>query len=254
MLNKIVADKRSQVAVLKEKYPINNLINNIQPGRFALSAALRQTDWSLIAECKLASPLKGRLCSRFSVPQLAEIYARNGAAAISVLTDSHFHGSIEDLTDIRQITALPLLRKDFIIDPYQLFEARAAGADAVLLIARILSSGELREFLKIAQELGLDCLVEVHSKDELDAVLATEATIIGINNRDLKTFSTDINHTFALLSDIGHDKLVISESGITGHQDVLRLREAGVQGALVGEGLVTSADIAAKVRELALKQ
>lgn len=253
MLDKIVAKKRQEVAAKKQKRPLKSLMQDISPGCFALSSALRQSEWSLIAECKSASPVKGRL-SRCSVPELAAIYAGNGAAALSVLTDSHFCGSLEDLVSVRQVTSLPLLRKDFIVDPYQIVEARAAGADAVLLIARILSAAELRDFLHTAQGLGLDCLVEVHDTEEVGAVLQTDAAVIGVNNRDLHNFTTDIEHTFTLLPAIGGDRMVISESGIKGRQDALRLKAAGVRGALVGEALVTAGDVAAKVRELALIQ
>jgi len=250
MLDKIVDAKKLEVLLAKKNCPVQNLASQVETGSFALSKVLNAAAWSLIAECKLASPIKGRLCSRFTVAELAAIYSLNGAAALSILTDRHFHGCLQHLAEVRKVTALPLLRKDFIIDEYQLFEARAAGADAVLLIARILSQSQLREFLAIAGELGLDCLVEVHSREELDKVLETEARIIGINNRDLQSFTTDIAQTFTLLPYIDN-RLVISESGIGSASDVSRLKEAGVRGALVGEGLVTAAAIAEKVQELA---
>jgi indole-3-glycerol phosphate synthase len=250
MLDTIVVKKRQTVAAAKQKSPLEKLAQHLEPGNFLFSAALLRSDWSLIAECKLASPVKGRLCDRYSVSELAKLYAANGAAALSVLTDEHFLGSLEDLTSVRQVTSLPLLRKDFIIDEYQIYEARAAGADAVLLIARILSPGELSRFLAVAHDLGMDCLVEIHDREELDTVLVTDAKIIGINNRNLQNFTTDINQTFELLPYLDGDRLVISESGIRSREDILRLRAAGVRGVLAGEGLVTAPDIPAKVREL----
>lgn len=252
MLDAIVAARRQAVAADKKRRPLAALRPAIAPGTGAFAAALRANAWSLIAECKLASPAKGTLCDRYTVPELAGLYTRGGAAALSVHTSPPFRGRLEDLAAVRAVSPLPILRKDFIIDEYQLYESRWAGADAVLLIARILTDDQLGRFLALAGDLGLDCLVEVHSREELDRVQRTPAAIVGLNNRDLRTFTTDLAATFAMLPHIDSRRLVISESGINDGRDALKLKQAGLRGALVGEGLVTAPDIAARTRELAL--
>lgn len=252
MLAKIVEKKRQEVELAKKQKPLEELVAQAQRGNFAFQNALKQKDWALISECKLASPVKGPLCTGYTVPDLARIYTANGAAALSVLTDIHFQGSLAHLEAARQVSDLPILRKDFIVDDYQIYEARCAGADAILLIAGVLSAAQIQEYIEVAGELGMDCLVEVHTKEELLDVLQTSAQIIGINNRDLKTFKTSLDNTFALLPYCGTDRIVISESGISNDTDASRLKAAGVRGVLVGEGLVKAEDIAAKTRELAL--
>jgi indole-3-glycerol phosphate synthase len=251
MLTKIVAEIRQAVAARRQARPLAALVSGVKPGGFALSRALRSADWSLIAECKLASPAKGRLCGRHTVPELARIFTAGGAAALSVHTSAPFRGRVEDLAAVRAVSSLPIMRKDFIIDEYQIYEARWAGADAILLIAAILTDEELARFTALAAHLGLDALVEVHSRAELDRVQRTPAPIIGINNRDLATFTTDLATTFALLPHADPARIIISESGITGGADALRLKQAGVKGALVGEALVTAGDILARTREIA---
>ena len=251
VLEKIVDQKRREVAAIKQAAPVRALLDAVKPGMFAFSKALRKSGWSLIAECKLASPVKGRLSHR-TVGELAGLYAANGAAALSVLTDSHFDGRLAHIEEAKAAGALPVLRKDFIIDEYQIYEAAAAGADAVLLIAAILTDRELSGYLAAAGELGLDCLVEVHSREELARVQQTPAGIIGINNRDLKTFATSIEKTFELLPYCEAGRLIISESGIRTGDDAARLKAGGVTGILVGEGLVTTPDIPSRVRELSL--
>lgn len=252
MLKRIVEKKRAEVEKAKQDYPLASLRQNMVASSFRLSTAISQAEWALIAECKQASPVKGRLSSRYSVSQLAEIYSLHGATAISVLTDRHFDGSLSDLTAARAATSLPILRKDFIVDSYQIYEARAFGADAILLIAAILSDDKLREFLAEAEQIGLDCLVEVHSESELQRVLAMPARLIGINNRNLSTFSTDLQTSLDLLPRCGQDRLIISESGIRSGKDALLLKAAGARGILVGEHLVTADDTALKTQELAL--
>lgn len=251
MLNRIVAEKRQEVAECKAITPLASITDGLRPGESAFAKALRRSDWSLIAECKLASPAKGRLCSSHTVPELARLYTENGATALSVHTSRQFCGLLADIAAVRAVTGLPILRKDFIIDDYQLYETRRAGADAVLLIAAILTDEELIRFLAIAGQLGLDCLVEVHSRQELERVLQIGAELVGINNRNLQTFVTDIGTTFTLLPDCDSRRLIISESGINSGREAARLKEAGVRGILVGEGLVTAGDIAGRVRELA---
>jgi len=251
MLEKITDKKRHTVAAAKKERPLAEILKEITPGTFTFSKGIHQLAWALIAECKLVSPAKGQLCTDYTVTELARIYTANGAAALSVHTDTHFNGRLSDISAVRAVSQLPILRKDFIIDEYQLYEARAAGADAVLLIANILSEGQLNEYLAIAHELGMDSLVEVHTLEELRRVQQTAAPIVGINNRNLQTFRTDIQNTFDLLPYCDKDRLVISESGVSTGADADRLQQAGIRGILVGEGLVKAADIGGKTRELA---
>ncbi|MBP2635771.1 MAG: trpC [Firmicutes bacterium] len=252
MLNKIVAQTKQVVAAAKAVKPAELFYNQVMPAQFAFSTALESTDWALIAECKLASPAKGTLCSNYTVPELAKIYAANGAAALSVHTNAAFRGSYDDIVRVKAVVNLPVLCKEFIIDEYQLYAARAAGADAVLLIAAILTDFELAAFLKIGNKLGLDCLVEVHTLTELIRVQETEAKLIGINNRDLQTFTTNIAQTFTLLEHCKPGRIIISESGIKNGEDAQKLKAAGVKGILVGEGLVIANDVATMTSELAL--
>lgn len=251
MLKNITDKKRLVVEDAKEQRLLKRLLKNIAPGNFDFSKAIKKSEWALIAECKLASPAKGELCTDYSVPELAQIYTENGAAALSIHTDSHFRGSLEDIAAVRAVTELPILRKDFIIDAYQIYEARVAGADAILLIANILSDEQLKEYLSIAHGLGMDCLVEVHTLEELKRVQQTPAPIIGINNRNLQTFTTDIQNTFDLLPYCDQFRIIISESGVSTGIEADRLQEAGARGILVGEGLVKASDIGSKTRELA---
>jgi len=252
ILDEIVQKKKEIVALDKQQLSLYDMKQEILPGTFAMSSKIRNQPWSLIAECKLQSPAKGRLCSSHSVVELAKIYAANQASVLSVHTDPHFLGENEDIKKVKAVVDLPVLRKDFIIDPYQIYQARYLGADAVLLIARILSPQQLKEYLYTAWALGLDALVEVHDEKDILAAQDTPAEFIGINNRNLKTFTTDIQNTLDLLKYCDTDRHLISESGIYGIEDVERLQAAGLQGALVGEGLVRAEDIAGKTRELTL--
>lgn len=252
MLKKITDKKRQTVAEAKEQRPLVELLQDITPGNFAFSKAIKQSEWTLIAECKLVSPAKGPLCTDYSVPELAQIYTANGATALSVHTDVHFNGRLQDIAAVRAVTTLPILRKDFIIDAYQIYEARAAGADAVLLIVNILSDEQLKEYLAIACELGMDSLVEVHTLEELQRAQQTSATLVGINNRNLKTFVTDVQNTFELLPYCDGQRIVLSESGVSARAEADHLQRAGVRGILVGEGLVKATDIAKQTRELAM--
>jgi indole-3-glycerol phosphate synthase len=191
------------------------------------------------------------LSSNLNPTELARTYAEGGAAAISVLTEeNYFMGSIEHLAAIRGTVELPLLRKDFIFDPYQVYESRAYGADALLLITAILSQGQLEEMISLSRRLGLGCLVEVHSEKEVERAVLSGAEIIGINNRDLRTFADDIKATHRLRPLIPTGKTVVSESGIRSRKDVERLGRWRVDAVLVGEALVTASDIRAKMKEL----
>jgi len=215
----------------------------------------RLTPVRLIAEVKHASPVKGVLRADFDAVALGATYAENGAAAISVLTDERFFlGRPDYLGQIREAVPVPLLRKEFIIDEWQLPESRALGADAVLLIVAILSANQLRDYLQAARTLGMDALVEVHTEPELEVALASGARIIGVNNRDLNSFVTDLATTGKLAARVkgngGEDRVLVSESGIGSAADVARVAAWGVDAVLVGEALVRERDVAAKVREL----
>lgn len=205
----------------------------------------------VIAEVKRASPSKGVIREEFHPVEIASDFEEGGAAAISVLTNErHFQGRLEYVSIIRRFVTLPLLRKEFIIHPYQVTESRVAGADAVLLIAAALDDGRLKECFGAAQVLGLHVLVEVHTAEELDRAVSLGAALIGINNRDLRTFEVDLETTFELVKRVPEGKIVVSESGIDSRDDLLRLREAGVDAVLIGESLMRAWDIKAKVAEL----
>ncbi len=253
MLEKIVADKKEELKQRKKAVSASEMEARIawSAGTLDFASALKGDGVRLIAEVKKASPSRGILCPEFDPVALARTYANNGAAAISVLTEEkYFGGHLNHLSEIRNKVEIPLLRKDFIFDPYQVYESRACGADALLLIAAILEPEPLAELLSLSRELGLSCLVEVHNENELEMALHSGAQIIGINNRDLKTFSVDIGTTQRLRPLVPKDKTVVSESGISRRQDMEYLKELGVDAALVGEALLTAGDIAAKMREL----
>jgi indole-3-glycerol phosphate synthase len=213
--------------------------------------ARRRGGIRIIAEIKKASPSRGVIRPDFDPPALARGYAAAGANAISVLTDApFFQGDLAHLVAVRGAVTLPILRKDFHIDPYQLWEARDAGADAVLLIAAALSSRQLQDLLGLGRELGLAALVEIHTRPEMDAALAAGAAVIGINNRDLRTFEVSLETTFGLLPHVPTDTVLVSESGIAEPAQVARLASAGVDAILVGEGLLRHADVRGALRRL----
>jgi len=255
MLGRIVAQKREQVERRKKALPLACLEERIpqQKPVHDFAIALRGGPVRLIAEVKQASPSRGILRPNLEPAELAKTYAEGGAAAISVLTETdYFRGSIDHLASIREVVELPLLRKDFIFDPYQVCESRAYGADALLLIVAILDQEQLEELLLMGHELGLSCLVEVHNEYDVERALLSGAEIIGINNRDLDTFAVDIETTHRLLPLIPGEKVVVSESGIRNRSDMEKLGEWGVNAILAGEALVTASDVLAKVRELVL--
>jgi indole-3-glycerol phosphate synthase len=213
--------------------------------------ALRAPGVSLIAEVKRASPSKGLLRPNFDPAELARTYAMHGATALSVLTNApFFQGHLDHLRAAREAGRLPTLRKDFIIDPCQIFEARAAGADAVLLIVAVLEDAQLREFVALAQTLGMTALVEVHNAAELERALRAEPPLLGINNRDLHTFNVDLATTATLRPRVPDDVVLVAESGIHTLEDVARLHEVGVDAMLVGEALVTADDVGAQTQQL----
>jgi len=255
ILDEIVAAKREELAQVKASIPFSAVQDEIvrRPAPLSLAGALRGGGVRLIAEVKKASPSRGLLRPDFDPVQLATTYASNGASAISVLTDPRFQGEPEHLSAIKDAGAsgsAPVLRKDFIFEPYQVYEARAMGADTYLLIVAILSPVQLAELLVLGRELGMDALVEVHDEEELKVALDAGAEIVGINNRDLRTFHTDLSVTEGLAPLVPGDKVTVSESGIFTPEHLQRLGRLGVNAALVGEALVTAPDTAAKVREL----
>jgi indole-3-glycerol phosphate synthase len=220
------------------------------PAARGFARALTGPEIVLIAEVKKASPSKGVIRPDFHPAEIARCYQEAGASALSVLTDEkYFQGKLAYLEDVRAVVGLPLLRKDFIIHPAQIFEA-VGRADAVLLIVAALTPAELAEFLALATACGLDTLVEVHDRAELEVALDLGAPVIGINNRDLRTFQVDLETTFRLRPHIPDDRLVVSESGIRDPEQVARLRDAGVDAILVGEALMACSDIGAAVRRL----
>jgi indole-3-glycerol phosphate synthase len=256
ILKRIVEVKRREVERLKVEVPIPELERRItSQGRpLNMAGALMGDSVRVIAEVKKASPTRGLLRADFDPSELATAYAENGAAAVSVLTNAdHFQGRIEHLAAAHRVLGprgIPVLRKEFIFDDYQVLEARAHGADAILLIVGMLSSGRLAELMELARRFWLQCLVEVHDEEELGAALDAGAEIVGINNRDLRTFETDLAATERLAGLIPSGKIIVSESGIHGRKDIRRVGEAGAHAVLIGEALVTAADPGAKLREL----
>ena len=252
ILSEIVDNKKSIVSAAKQQMPLDEIKSKINCGHFRMSQTVKKSEWSLIAECKLQSPAKGRLNQTHSVLELAHIYEDNGASMLSVHTDPHFLGSNEDFVKVRSEIKIPLLRKDFIIDEYQIYESRLLGADAVLLIVRILTPEQLSKFLYTTWSLGMDALVEVHDEADMKTALNTNAEFIGINNRNLKTFTTTIENTIKLLPYADRSRTLISESGIFTVEDVKKLKDADCDGILVGEGLVRADNIASQTRDFSL--
>lgn len=258
ILQTIVAHKHNEVAEAKAKFPLPRLQDRLalvedQPRGFirALRAMHESGGTAIIAEVKKGSPSKGVIREDFDPLTIAETYQQHGATCLSVLTDAKFFlGHLSYLGLIREQVGLPLLRKDFICDPYQIVEARAFGADAVLLIAAMLELQQLRDFAAQAKELQLDVLLEVHDEAELELALQTDCELIGINNRSLRTFVTDLGTTERLRPLIPAERLVVAESGIHHRADVERLLAAGAGAFLVGESLMREADIGAKLEEL----
>ncbi len=254
VLDKIVAGKRQEVAQAKAatpEYELKRQAAGAPPVRDFAAALGSGGVIKLIAEVKRASPSAGLLRADFDPVAIAKTYAEHGASAISVLTDGpHFQGSLDHLNQIRRAVALPVLRKDFVIDPYQVVEARAHGADAVLLIAEILTVAELQVLLDATHGLGMEALVELYDAENLPKVVSSGARLLGINNRNLRTFVTELSHTIELVPKIPSDRILVSESGIRNRSDVLRLQAAGARAILVGETLMRATDIGQKVDEL----
>ena len=263
ILDRILEHKRAELRRKQSRGYLAELKAKIRdqapplPFTTTLEATREPTSPALIAEVKKASPSQGLLREefkhQFEPVRIAQVYKENGASAISVLTDQeYFQGSLEHLRAVKEAVGLPTLMKEFMVGEVQFYEARACGADAVLLIVAALERRQLIEFYALAHELALDVLVEAHREWELDTVMEwlPEARLVGINNRDLKTFSTDLDVTLRLVKRIPPDKVIVSESGIQKRDDVRRLMEAGVHAMLVGESLIKSEDAGAKIREL----
>lgn len=254
ILDEMVATKRQEIAAARAARPESDLLAALAdapPVRDFLAALPVEGGIRLIAEVKKASPSKGVLRDDFQPVEIARIYERHGAAAISVLTDQpYFQGCLQHLADIRAAVGVPLLRKDFILDVYQLLEARLAGADAVLLIAECLDDESLHRLHDEVLGLGMTPLVELYDPRNLPRVLAADTRLIGVNNRDLQTFEVDLQHTIRLRDQIPRDRRLVGESGIHTYADVRMLEAAGVNAMLVGEALVASPDIGAAVDRL----
>ncbi len=254
VLDRIVAYKRREIAEARARVPeaeLERRAAQAAPPRDFRAALERGPGVQVIAEVKKASPSAGLIRADFDPVAIAQIYERHGASCVSVLTDERsFQGQLPYLEMIRAAVAVPLLRKDFILDRYQLLEARAAGADAALLIAECLDAQVLPRLVREARELGLQTLVELYDRDNLPRVLDSGARLVGVNNRDLRTFVTRLDHTLELAAEVPPDVCLVSESGIRSRADVLRLEQAGVRAVLVGETLMRAADIGGKLDEL----
>jgi indole-3-glycerol phosphate synthase len=254
LLDEIVAAKRAEIAAAKQARPeaqLRRAAPGAPPVRNFFAPLAAPGPIRLIAEVKKASPSAGLIRADFNPAEIARAYEGHRATCVSVLTDGpYFQGSLDDLRAVRAAVRLPILRKDFILDAYQLYEARAAGADAVLLIAECLDDCNLRKLHNEAVALGMTPLVELYDAENLTRVFDAGATLIGVNNRDLRTFKTDLEHTLRLRERIPDECVLVSESGIRGRADVERLAAAGVDAILVGESLMASPDIGAAVDAL----
>ena len=254
ILDDIVAHKKEKLAVEIIEKPYADIMDEaykMEPTRDFKEAVRKKEKMSIIAEVKKASPSKGLICNDFNHKKIAEQYQTNNVSAISVLTEEKFFlGSNEYLKEVKEITTVPILRKDFIIDSYQIYQARILGADAILLIAAILTTKQISEYKNIAKTLGMACLVEVHNRKELDSAIEAKAEIIGINNRDLKSFVTQITTTEELIRHIPKNIIRISESGVNTFEDMKYLEAVGADGVLIGESLMRSGNITVKLAEL----
>lgn len=254
ILDDIVAARKEQLAREQAKrpfYEVRTKAEGMAGATRDFAGALRADRLAVIAEVKKASPSKGLIQPDFDPVATAKAYEAAGADAVSVLTEEqYFQGSSAYLSAIRKAVSLPLLRKDFIFDPYQIYEARVLGADAVLLIAALLSTEAIREFLAVAKSVGLACLTEVHNEEELERVLSAGCPIVGINNRNLKTFAVDLNVTARLSKSLPADTILVAESGMQKSADLHMVRKQGADAVLIGETLMRSADIRAALSSL----
>ncbi|MBL4885986.1 MAG: indole-3-glycerol phosphate synthase TrpC [Planctomycetaceae bacterium] len=254
VLQKIVEYKREEIVRAKAAVPFEDLVKQLAsapPIRDFVSQLRLNHPMGVIAEVKKASPSAGIIREDFHPVEIAKIYEQNGAACISVLTDEHFfQGDLSYLKAVRAAVELPLIRKDFILDRYQIAEARVAGADCVLLIAECLDDDQLKSLFQYTRELGMQALVELYDEENLQRVLNLNPHIIGVNNRNLRTFETDLKHSMALQKKVRETILFVSESGIKTNDDVKRLSDSGIHAILVGESLMRSEDIGQSLRDL----
>ncbi len=258
ILRKIISHKVEEVAAAKRVASVDELrsrIADLEDTPRGFERHLREaslSEWTaIIAEVKKGSPSKGVIREGFDPLEIAEIYQDNGATCLSVLTDEKFFlGHLRFLALIRETVSLPLLRKDFICDPYQIYESRSAGADAILLIAAMLELQQLRDFYAIAKDIHLDVLLEVHDEAEMEVALQTDCALIGVNNRNLRTFETDLSTTGRLARLMPSDRLLVAESGINNRSDIIRLQKDGAKAFLIGESLMREVDIGSKLQEL----
>lgn len=253
ILHQIVEVKKNEVSELKKKYSKSSFEDSPFYNKNSLGfvkSISKSGQLNFIAEIKKASPSKGVLRINFNHKQIAKTYFDNSASAVSVLTDEKFfQGSIKYLNEIADFKKAPLLRKEFIIDEVQIYESKANGADAILLIAEILSANQIKEFTSIANDINLDVLLEIHSANQLDKIDFSQNKIIGINNRNLEAFSVDVNNTFELMKQIPNECIIVSESGITSQLAINKLKDKKVNAVLVGEFFMTSANIESSVKE-----
>lgn len=253
-LEKVGAIKREEVDRRKASVSLEEMkerVSGLPSPRNLLESILKNGPMALIAEIKQASPSAGLIREQADIRRIACAYQAAGACAVSVLTEAHFfRGELSHLRQVKDVVSVPLLQKDFIIDPFQIYEGRVTGADAVLLIAAMLAPDQLREFAELARGLGLVPLVEVHDEEDLKKISGLDLALIGINNRNLKTLMVDLETTFRLFGRIRPGSVVISESGIKSREDVKRLQQAGVKAILVGEVLMRAPDPAQKIRDL----
>jgi indole-3-glycerol phosphate synthase len=255
ILDKIIDRKQAEIESAKRERPLESLqeqLSSAPPVRdFVASIAASKQDIAVIAEVKKASPSAGLIRDDFDPVSIARTYEARGAACVSVLTDEEFfQGSLDHMRTARDAVSLPVLRKDFVLDRYQVLEARVAGADCVLLIAECLDDCRLRDLYFYISELGMDALLEVYDPQNLDAVLKLDPPLVGVNNRNLKTFVTDLEHSIRLAGRVPQQTILVSESGIRDRQDVTRLRDAGIRAILVGETLMREPNPGDKLDEL----
>ena len=249
ILDKILATKREEIRLTSSYRPIEDLQREVSGAPMvrnfeqAIRNKIANGESAVIAEIKKASPSKGVIREQFDPITIAQTYEQNGAACLSVLTDrDYFMGASEYLVAARSATQLPVLRKDFIVDPYQIFEARCMGADCILLIVAALEQSQMLELEHVANQLGMSVLVEAHSREEFERAIQLETSLIGVNNRDLRTFETSLETTFGLISALPEDRILITESGIHDRADVVLMRERGVSAFLVGEAFMRQPD------------
>lgn len=252
---KTIAQHKLELLAAKKSYYIN-LVKNMKPKgvrRYEVfkKAVSRPGQINLIAEVKKASPSAGLIREDFNAKKIAQIYIKNKAAALSVLTEEkYFLGKFLYLADISENCQVPILMKDFIVHEHQIYEGLFYGASAVLLIVAMLSDAQLKDLMQVAHHLGLDCLIETHDQEEIDRAVKAGAEIIGVNNRNLKSLKVDLNNCLSLIPKIPKGKIIVAESGLKSHEDVLKVQEAGAQAVLIGETFMRSPDIALKMKEI----